>query len=493
MSTPPRTNFLDGLRVTTAHLAHVQQVAEDAAVDLREALGAGGIAHGFRLEVDGPDIRLSPGLGFTATGQRMRRDAEARLPAPPGAGPFSVVLTVENHDDAAVRVGTTPTIVFAETAVAVVEGTPAAAPDQLVVGTVARDGGGALNVTQDPRTYLVPASHGHTGAFFQDASGRWRFDGAELGGAGAGPAGPPGPPGPMGPAGPAGPAGAVGPAGLTGEVGPPGPAGPAGAEGAAGPAGAVGPGGAPGPAGGLGPQGEPGQPGPAGPRGDAGPPGPAGPAGDAGPPGPAGARGEAGPAGDAGPAGPTGAAGAAGPRGEAGPGGPRGEVGPKGDTGPAGPPGPRGPAGTLPTAASVVKLSWPPSEPAPVAELPAILKQFLFTFSAALDEGRAKLFLPGLVQVRFESAARAQQNLTPLVALRGSTAVEGENVAWLLADDVTTIVRAGVGGLVTIDLACDYLVDRQGRPVSGTAHAIAGFATPAIPGGIFRTWIRVVA
>jgi hypothetical protein len=48
------------------------------------------------------------------------------------------------------------------------------------------------------------------------------------------------------------------------------------------------------------------------------------------------------------------------------------------------------------------------------------------------------------------------------------------------------------GALIVIDLDCDYLVDADGRPVSGSAGALVGSTTFA-PGGIFRTWIQVQA
>ena len=46
------------------------------------------------------------------------------------------------------------------------------------------------------------------------------------------------------------------------------------------------------------------------------------------------------------------------------------------------------------------------------------------------------------------------------------------------------------GGLIVIDLDCDYLFDREGNPISGSAGELVESKAFA-PGGIFRTWIQV--
>lgn len=257
MTVDPRTIYREGLRVTPAHLEHAQDVARLAVSDLRAVVGTGRIAHGFRVTVTGGDVHVGPGLAFTPGGQRLSRDEEAVLALPGGA--VAVVLGLAERDDPTVRLDDEPTIVFADTTVALEAAPGPAGADVLVIATV--DG---AQVTQDDALYLARSDHGHSGEFFTDDTGRVRFDGRPLGG-GGGPAGPPGPPGPAGPPGPPGTAGATGPAG---------PAGAAGTNGAAGLTGPAGPPGAPG---------VPGAPGTAGPQGAVGPLGPAGPAGPPGP------------------------------------------------------------------------------------------------------------------------------------------------------------------------------------------------------------------
>ena len=346
MSDEQGTFFLDGLRVTAQHLNHLEESAQQAVGDLRRVLGLAHIGYGFRIQVadDGQSATLSPGLGFTASGARVTLDEGAALTIPDGDGPFSVALAAGSHDDPTTRVGDTGTIIFSDTAVSVAADAPPG-PDALVVGTIQRSDGN-LAATQDETLFLAPSNHGHSGAFYQDGAGIWRFDGPLLTQTDttAGPPGPPGPPGADGPQGPAGPQGDAGAQGLAGDTGPDGPAGPQGDAGPAGPQGDPGPTGPQGPPGDAGPigfTGPPGDPGPAGPTGADGAQGPAGPQGDLGPQGPpgdTGPEGPAGPQGDPGPVGPEGPAGAQGID------GPPGPPGPTGDAGPEGPPGPPGAA-----------------------------------------------------------------------------------------------------------------------------------------------------
>ena len=569
MSDEQGTVFLDGLRVTAQHLNHLEESAQEAVSDLRRVLGLAHIGYGFRIQVadDGQSATLTPGLGFTASGARVTLDEGASLTIPDGDGPFSVALTAGSHDDPTTRVGDTGTIIFADTVVSVAA-EPPPDPDSLVVGTIQRSDGN-LAATQDETLFLAPSNHGHSGAFYQDGAGIWRFDGPLLAQTDetAGPAGPPGPPGADGAQGPAGPQGDVGPQGPPGDTGPDGPAGPQGDPGPAGPQGDPGPEGPQGPAGDpgpigftgppgdpgpagptgadgaqgpagpqgdLGPQGPPGDTGPegpAGPQGDPGPPGPDGPAGAQGvdgPPGPPGTTGDPGPEGPPGPPGQTGdpgAAGQPGPTGDAGPPGPPGETGPAGDPGPAGPPGatgdagppgppgqtgppgdpgpqgvpgPQGPPG--PEAGlnltMIRAVNWNPRTPVPIATAIKVLSSLQFQFTAAL--GPATPFLPGALWVRLvpptPTATTAAPTLAPVLALHGTTTISNNLVVWQFSDAAATVQTAlRSGGLILIDLDCDYVVDSTGADVSGSAGILAGQKPPVRPGGIFRTWIQVTA
>jgi hypothetical protein len=48
-----------------------------------------------------------------------------------------------------------------------------------------------------------------------------------------------------------------------------------------------------------------------------------------------------------------------------------------------------------------------------------------------------------------------------------------------------------VGGSIQIDIDCDYLMNRSGRPVSGSASPLIGLKGPFPPGGILRLTIAI--
>ena len=80
MTDAPSTRFVDGLRVTPAHLNHLHSVAGGAIADLRRLVGRDRVALGFRLMADGAAVVLTPGLGFTRSGLPVRRDEPVVVP-----------------------------------------------------------------------------------------------------------------------------------------------------------------------------------------------------------------------------------------------------------------------------------------------------------------------------------------------------------------------------------------------------------------------------
>src|SRR6185312_14753273 len=114
MTESQKTRFVDGLRVTPLHLNHTQSTAEQAVRDLRGVVGFGKVGYGFRLVLsdDGAQVTLSPGLGFAPGGLRLALDEGVALTIPDGAGPFSVVLHAENHDEPSARLGDEPTVIY---------------------------------------------------------------------------------------------------------------------------------------------------------------------------------------------------------------------------------------------------------------------------------------------------------------------------------------------------------------------------------------------
>ena len=73
MAEDARTQFVDGLRVTSDHLQHLQDRLRDAVLDLRRALGLGKVAWGLRAVLDG-GVALAPGVAFSPSGVRLNID-----------------------------------------------------------------------------------------------------------------------------------------------------------------------------------------------------------------------------------------------------------------------------------------------------------------------------------------------------------------------------------------------------------------------------------
>jgi len=218
MTAPPGTRFVDGLRVTPAHLNHLQAVADAAVADLRRVVGRDRVAIGFRLLVEGTSAVLTPGVGFTRSGLPVRRDEAVALSLPAGTDPVAVGVRAVAHEDDATRVGDVATIV--DLLSEVVVPADAADPDTLVVGTVTPGSGGdAPSVDQNTSAFVPPHSHRHSGTFVQDEDGVWLFDGATVtgGGGGQGPKGDPGEKGDKGDPGDKGQKGDTGETGRPGE------------------------------------------------------------------------------------------------------------------------------------------------------------------------------------------------------------------------------------------------------------------------------------
>jgi hypothetical protein len=497
MADDARTQFVDGLRVSADHLHHSQVRLRDGVEDLRRTLGLGKIAWGLRVTAEGSELRVTPGLAFAPGGVRLTLDSPAALALPDADGSFRVDLTAVRGDKEALRVGDEPTLITLTTTVALAAG-DAEAPgaDGLSVAAVEIQGGEAT-VTQDEALFLAAGHHRHSGEHFQDAQGRWHYDGAAL----EGPPGPQGPPGETGETGPAGPQGPPGEAGETGEAGPPGPAGPAGPQGPQGDPGE------------KGDPGDPGEPGPAGPRGAKGDKGDKGDPGETGEPGPAGPRGakgdkgdkgDKGEPGDRGEPGEPGSAGPRGPRGETGPAGPRGPTGPQGPRGQSGPQGPQGPAGPEGSGAGLDfpflrTVSWNHGATVSGSQAAELLARMSCRLSSSLHP-RVREAQPQVVEVTWEpessllsSLGNFQSILGVPLRLKGRTKMSAQVVSWSPTGNLAVLTRllASGPGRIDVRIHCGTLFDTDQRPVSAALDAILGFDTPHLPGGVFESWFFV--
>jgi hypothetical protein len=141
-------------------------------------------------------------------------------------------------------------------------------------------------------------------------------------------------------------------------------------------------------------------------------------------------------------------------------------------------------------------VNWNPRTAVPIATALNVLSNLEIAFTAAL--GPTSPFLPGAMWVRLApptpAATVAAPTLAPILALHGTTQISNNLVIWKLADPPAAVQNAlKNGGLIVVDLDCDYIVDANGADVSGSAAIMAGGKPPVRAGGIFRTWIPVLA
>jgi len=246
---------------------------------------------------------------------------------------------------------------------------------------------------------------------------------------------------------------------IDGVAGPAGPAGPRGDPGPQGPAGAAAPPGLQGETGSQGPQGDP------GPQGPPGLPGPQGPPGDPGPQGPPGVPGQPGPKGDPGPTGATGQTGAAGP---------------------AGPQGPQG-LGFDPDIDRIVKLNWSPFAALSLSQGLSLLQKGLnFVWLKPLSPDRVKQVGDALVRVVIAGPDQT------LFQCAGTVSLQSESLVWRTTDNTDALGRHLIAGsLVHIEVLCDWLLDANGRPVSGNTSSLLGSAGPFAAGGIAALDLRI--
>jgi hypothetical protein len=142
----------------------------------------------------------------------------------------------------------------------------------------------------------------------------------------------------------------------------------------------------------------------------------------------------------------------------------------------------------------IARVNWDPRTPVPLAEAAKLLESLEFLFTAALAP--ANPFLAQAVWVRcvpVPAPGIAAPSAQPVVGLVGTASISGDILAWKTAEAPVVITALRTGGVILIDLDCDYVQDSTGAAVSGSAARLAGIASAIRPGGIFRSWIEVSA
>lgn len=245
-----QVRFSKGMRLSSAHLSHLQGAIHASILDIRRALGLGRVAWGLRVNVQGSVVTISPGVAFDDFGSRLALHGNAGIqgqaPEEVAAslpldilqtGPWYVVLLGRTLQTAPFQGSPTLLDLTVEPA-CLPEDSPFPAYDTLIfLATLTRGQDGIIQVAQRVGSFIVAGSHAHSGLHIPDQAGGILYDGYPPVVEGApGEQGPPGPKGKKGPAGAAGARGATGPTGPQGDPGPQGPAGAKGPTGAQGPA-----------------------------------------------------------------------------------------------------------------------------------------------------------------------------------------------------------------------------------------------------------------
>ena len=175
------TRFLDGMRVATEHMRHLQQASIERVRQLRETLGAGKVCYGLKVTTSGGEVSVSPGLAIDGFGRPIVVDAALTIAAENDKASLVAVYDLR----ASLLVNGVPTL-LANGARVEARPTPPPYDDGAVrFAEVTREGTGAeiaVHVVQKGEWYLPPLDHGHSGEFFTDAGGRWRHDGPAIGG-----------------------------------------------------------------------------------------------------------------------------------------------------------------------------------------------------------------------------------------------------------------------------------------------------------------------
>jgi len=217
--------------------------------------------------------------------------------------------------------------------------------------------------------------------------------------------------------------------------------------------------------------------------------------------------------GDSGPAGPQGEKGDKGDKGDSGPAGPQGEKGDKGDQGIAGPkgdkgdqgvPGPQGPTGPPgPTAQLdwpfITRVSWRQGAQFSLSEAQQMLSRLRINLSSPLNPALLETNQPQVIQVWFEpdSPPAATVNIRSpqqILVLHGTQKLAFQEIDWGIndsADAVGKVLRQG--GRLLIRVHVTHLFDVDKRPFCPALEALTGVNYPHVPGGVWESWVFVVA
>ena len=103
MTVDAHSRFIDGQRVTSVHLQHLQDRLREGIGDIRSCIGLGRVAWGLRAELNSNEVRVHPGAAFSTSGSRLFIEEETQVSLPADGAPWQVVLRAQNEDIESLR------------------------------------------------------------------------------------------------------------------------------------------------------------------------------------------------------------------------------------------------------------------------------------------------------------------------------------------------------------------------------------------------------
>lgn len=174
------TRFIDGMRVSKEHLEHMHDVLLAATVYLRQTIGTGKVAFGFKVEALAPDkVKVGTGMAFDRLARPLALEGEREI-AVSFTSSNNLYLVLNYALRSQTLVDGIHTILSNAVRIDARVDAPPYVDDSVIFAQLQLNAG-KIEVVQKGEWYLPPLDHGHSGTFFFDQDKRWHFDGHRIG------------------------------------------------------------------------------------------------------------------------------------------------------------------------------------------------------------------------------------------------------------------------------------------------------------------------
>jgi hypothetical protein len=151
--------------------------------------------------------------------------------------------------------------------------------------------------------------------------------------------------------------------------------------------------------------------------------------------------------------------------------------------------GPAGPPGAALDLTFLQGLGWDLAKPVTRQDARALVGRLQLSWSGPVDANRFLPFEQAAVHV-FSAPARSQFPVRALA--RGVKATRNLLVVSVVPDGEGFNELLEVGGVLFVDVVCDYLLDAEGRPFSSSlGPLLTGRTETLAPGGLMRLALRI--